>query len=321
MNIFDRVSQQLLGITYTIRDLRMLAVTCYLVASKMEGIPPNSHFFSAEVAADIVKLGVSIDDIKETECRVLICLDWEFPSVFPTECCLFLFQAQKLQNWDGMSSLSLNLNSWIKSAIQELTKLSLEQKSCVEDFSYNGFAVALGCFQLIGKPCEQEELCSVIRCFLKGQAFQDVRERASTISAFVLKSAKTQETTVQAEPQPVCDPVKIGQHYSTKTQDICLAEVETPTESVSGQCQDATSSVSTAVWSANKPIIEQPQKRKPRSKCNLRWQQSPRCSQSEGKIRLLSFRLRSQSDSRDLSEACWQEYLHSQHQIARGLNL
>lgn len=309
--------------TYTIRDLRLLAVTCYLVASKFEGIPPNSHFFSAEVAADIVKLEVSIDDVKETECRVLTCLEWEFPSVFPTECCLFLFQAQKLQNWDGKSSLSLKLNSWIKDVIQELTKLSLEQKSCVEDYLYHGFTVALGCFLLIGKPHEQEQLCSIMRCFLNDQTLQIVRERAKSISAFVLKSAKPQENTPELKLQAVCEQAQIAQDSCTTDQDICLAVVDTPTESLSGLCQESTSSVSTAVCSASKSTSGQPKirKRRPNRSRRHEQRQSPLCSRSEGKIRPLSFRLRSQSDSQDLGELCCQEYLDSQHRLARCLTL
>jgi len=308
---------------YTIRDLRLLAVTCYLVASKFEGIPPNSHFFSAEVAADIVKLEVSIDDVKETECRVLTCLEWEFPSIFPTECCLFLFQAQKLQSWDGRSSLSFNLNSWIKDVIQELTKLSLEQKYCAEDYLYHGFTVALGCFFLIGKPLEQEQLCSVIRCFLNEQTLQIVRERAKYISEFVLKSAKPQENAPEQKPEALCEQAQTALGSCTSGQGVCLALVDTPTERLSGRCPDTTSSVSTATCSASKSTSEQPPKRKRRPNRSRRHEQlqSPRCSRSEGKIRPLSFRLRSQSDSQDLGELCCQEYLDSEHRLARCLTL
>jgi Cyclin, N-terminal domain len=139
VNIFDRVAEKLLNRNYTLRELRLLAVSCYLVSSKFEGITNSSFRFSAEVACDIVKLGVKIADVKATECSILRCLNWSIPDIYPSESCLFLFQAQKFFKSSGSTLANLNLNSWVKEIMHQTIKLALEQQSYPLSFCTKGF--------------------------------------------------------------------------------------------------------------------------------------------------------------------------------------
>lgn len=282
-------------------------MSCYLVACKWEGIPSNSHFFSAEVAADIVKLGVCIEDVKAIECKVLNCLGWEIPTIFPSECCLFLFQAHKLSNWDGKSQLGLSLNSWMKDVVQEICKVCLEEAVCPSDFSCHGFTAALGCFMLIGKACEQQQMRSIFRYFLHEKAQEQVFQKALSISTWVSNSSKDQQHSSQA--------------YSTSaSQGPTPTYIPQPADQTNGAAippkiskarENSSSTSSTQATSAAKPQTpanEQQQRRKRPAAARKTQKQSPRCSRSEAKIRPPSFRLRNRSDSAEVLELCCREY-------------
>lgn len=322
MHIFDRASQSLLASAYSTRDLRLLAVSCYLVACKWEGIPANSHFFSAEVAAGIVKLGVSIEDVKEMECKVLMCLGWEFPVIFPSECCLFLFQAHKLSNWDGKSPLGLSLNSWMKDLVQEICKVCLEGADFSADFSSHGFTAALGCFTLIGKAHEQHEMRRICRYFLPENTLQVVFEKALLISTGISNSINQNLAPKDAsQPAGQTD----GSAIPGFIQQVSANNTNNPPSSkIQETCDQSSSTASTQPSSATKPQTpaQRLQQRRKRPKAAQNTQkQSPRCSRSEAKIRPPSFRLRTKSDSAEVLELCCREYLDAQTQCEKEFEL
>lgn len=305
VNIFDRVSSVILSTNYTQQELRLLAVTCYLAATKFEGIPEDAYFFSAEVAADVVKLGLTTLDVKTMECKVMNALGWDLEVVCPSESAIYLLQAQKLLIWDGTSPINLNVTSWVKEAIRELIKASLEAHSDTADFAFHGFRAALACLMLAGKSSELKLIKDVFTHFLNNDELGKIQSEAEILCRNLLNRAVAES---KQNAQVSSSLVKSeGKSDAAAHQKVHPEEDHCAPSDPHNDSFECSTSCCTASPSASKRPPKQAKKssshkKKRTSSC------SPGGLRSECKIRPLSYRLKQTPISEDafdiLSEIC-----------------
>lgn len=293
------MSSTILSTNYTQKELRLLAVTCYLVATKFEGIPDDSYFFSAEVAADVVKLGVTTFDVKACECRVMNALHWNFEEVFPSEVTVYLLQAQKLLYSDASTPVNLNLSTWVKEMIRELVKAGLEAYNDPKEFNLHGFRTALACMILVGKSAELGLLKNLFEFFLTQEETNKIHSQAELLCASLLQRARQDYKKEQASN---CDSKLNADEEEVKVnRKVSQEDGRSVAKDAQNDSFECSTSCCTTSPKASKRA-RRPKRRSSTSKTSPFSYSNQSGSLSEGKIRPLSYRLRKAAPSEETWE-------------------